>query len=732
VARGGAAWAGAIGLAGFVGLPWARGPAPAVTGLALAREGWGVAAVGVLLALALGVALLGRGRRGGRTLAAVAGAGLGLALVVVVGSAAPAGAGALVAVWSLLTLAGLGLGRGGLVTGGGFVGAAIAWSALLVALFVLYPLAAMLQASVVVGGEVTARAVVKTVTSPVFLLLAHEALPRPASTGALWGAGAGLVIAALRAGLRGHGSRRLGPGAVPGGRAAAARGALGWMAAGAGLGALLAARGALRNSLLLAAGVGAAATALGLAFALLEARSRLPTRRLLAPLSILPIVTPAFVLGLAFIYLFGRRGSITHGVLGLDTGVFFGPLGVGGAQVMAYTPIAFLVLSGVVRSLDVALEEAAQTLRADPVTLLRTVTWPLLRPGLANAMLLVMIESLADFGNPLLLGGGVPFLATEVFLAIEGRFDPHEAAVYGLVLLVLSLGLFLLQRYWLGEVSVVTITGRPTGGRPVPLPRPLDAALTALFLAYVALATLLYGSLFLGGFVRVWGIDHRFTWTHYQAVATVALPVLLDTARLAALAAVPAALLGFLIAYLTTRHRFRGRAALEFCALLSYALPGTVMGIGYVLAFNQGGLRLTGTELILVVAFIFRGMPVGIRGGMAALAQVDPALDEASATLRAGVPGTIRRVLLPLVLPAILTGLIYCFVRAMTAVSQVIFLVSPGHDLATVLLLSWAEYGHLGRGAALASVLVVFLAAVILLVDRVGRRRLAAGATTAA
>jgi len=157
---------------------------------------------------------------------------------------------------------------------------------------------------------------------------------------------------------------------------------------------------------------------------------------------------------------------------------------------------------------------------------------------------------------------------------------------------------------------------------------------------------------------------------------------------------------------------------------LSYALPGTVMGIGYILAFNQGGLRLTGTAAILVVAFMFRGMPVGVRSGMAALAQVDRTLEEASAMLRAGVPSTLRRVLVPLIFPAILTGLIYCFVRGMTAVSQVIFLVSPGHDLATVLLLSWAEYGHLGRGAALASVLVVFLAAIILPVERLGRRRL--------
>jgi iron(III) transport system permease protein len=722
----GAVW-GAIGLVSFALGSWTRGSGragPAVTGLALVVRdgipgGGFVLLVGLALVVATGLALASGGRPVGRVLAGVAGAGVLLALVGLARAAAPAGWGALGATASLVNLAGIGLARGRLVRGGGFVGAAILWVALLVSLFIVYPVVAILHASVASRGVLTAAFLLRTLRSPVFLLLTHETLPRPAAVVALAGAGLGGFLGVVWGGVRRQPVSRV------------VRVALTLAALGAGAGLLVGARGALRNSLLLAAAVGLVTTGLGLAFALLDARSRLWTRRLLGPLSLVPIITPAFVLGLAFIYLFGRRGSVTHGLLGLDTGMFFGPLGVGIAQIMAFTPIAFLVLSGVVRSLDVALEEAAQTLRATPWILLRTVTGPLLVPGLANAMLLVMIESLADFGNPILLGGGTPFLATEVFLAIEGRFDFHEAAVYGVVLLALALALFLVQRRWLAGVSVVTVTGRPSGGRPVPLPRAADWSLTGLFLAYAALSASLYGSLFLGGFVRVWGIDHRLTTMHYRDMVTAGLPVLLDTARLAVIAAVPAALLGFLIAYLTTRHRFLGRGALEFCALLSYALPGTVMGVGYILAFNQGGFKLTGTGAILVAAFVFRGMPVGVRSGMAALAQVDPVLEEASALLRANVPATLRRVVLPLVLPALLTGLIYCFVRAVTAVSQVIFLVSPGHDLATVLLLSWAEYGHLGRGAALASVLVVFLAAVVLPVERFGRRESRPGPSAA-
>jgi iron(III) transport system permease protein len=481
--------------------------------------------------------------------------------------------------------------------------------------------------------------------------------------------------------------------------------------------------GALRNSLFLAVSVGLISTGLGFVFALLESRSTLWTRRLLAPFSILPIITPAFVLGLAMIYMFGRRGFITHTLLGLSTNVFFGPLGVGVAQVLAFTPIAYLVLVGVIHSLDVSLEEAARTLRASRWTLFRTILWPLMRPGLANAILLVMIESLADFGNPLLLGGGVPFLPTEIFYAIEGRFDQHEAAVYGLVLLVITLTIFFLQRYWLGRRSYVTVTGKPSGGHPTPLPLAADLVLTGVFLLFTAVAALLYGSILFGSFVKLWGIDNTFTLQNYQDLLSHGVPVLFDTMRLSLLAAIPSAVLGFVVAYLTLRHRFIGRTALEFSAMLSYAIPGTVMGIGYILAFNAGALQLTGTGLIIILAFIFRGMPVGIRSGVAALTQLDPSLEEASSTLKAGTATTLRRVVLPLVRSAIITGFIYSFVRAMTAVSQVIFLVSPGHDLVTVLILSWVGYGTIGRGAALSTLLIVVLAACILPAQWLARRR---------
>ncbi len=692
----------------FLTLSWSR------TALGQVPSEWSLATVGLAASLAILLALGGRGSRwSGRLIVALSTLGLLGGLFQLFTRGRAFGLGAMISLFGLLALAGIGLAQGGHLRGGAFVGAGILWAAGLVVIFILVPLAFMLQASVVIQGSLTTAGLLRYLRSPIFLLLRH---PEFSLDPIRWGVGVGTAIGLCAAAINWAITRRF-------------LASLSWgvgAGAGAGLLTMLAlGMGALRNSLFLAVIVGLISTSLGFAFALLESRSRLWTRRLLGPLSILPIITPAFVLGLAMIYMFGRRGFITHTLLGLSTNAFFGPLGVGLAQVLAFTPIAYLVLVGVVRSMDLSLEEAAQTLRADRWTLFRTVLWPLTRPGLANALLLVMIESLADFGNPLLLGGGTPFLPTEIFYAIEGRFDQHEAATYGLVLLAITLTIFVLQRYWLGRRSYVTVTGKPSGGHPTALALGPDLALTGIFVGFASVSALLYGSIFFGGFVKLWGIDHTFTLQNYRDLVGNGIPVLLDTMRLSALAAFPSAGLGFLIAYLTLRHRFVGRTALEFAAMLSYAIPGTVMGIGYILAFNTGVLHLTGTSAIIVLAFIFRGMPVGIRSGVAALTQLDPSLEEASATLKAGTATTLRRVVVPLIRSAILTGLIYSFIRAMTAVSQVIFLVSPGHDLVTVLILSWAEYGTIGRGAALSTLLILVLAACILPAHWLSRRRVA-------
>jgi iron(III) transport system permease protein len=456
---------------------------------------------------------------------------------------------------------------------------------------------------------------------------------------------------------------------------------------------------------------------------------------------VLPIITPPFVIGLALILLFGRSGVVT-GLMSEWFGIprsrwVYGLPGVLLAQVLAFAPIAFLVLMGVVQGIAPSLEEAAQTLGAKHWTTFRSVTWPLLRPGLANAFLLGFVESLADFGNPLVLGGNFEVLSTKIFFAVVGAaHNQGLAAVLAIVLLVFTLGAFWLQQVWLGEKSYTTLSGKGDGGIPAKLPTSVAVLSAAIIVPWVMLTAVIYAVILIGGFVKTMGRDHTPTMEHYRTGFAVdfshglffegaAWPSLFTTLKVAAISAPLTAMIGLLTAYLLTRQSFVGRRLLEFTTMLSFAIPGTVLGVAYILAFNVPPIEITGTGLILVLAFVFRNMPVGVRSGIAGLAQIDKSLDEASATLRARSFTTLRRVVLPLLKPALVAALIYSFVRSITSVSAVIFLVSAEYNLSTAYIVGRVEAGEFGLAIAYSSVLIVVMAAGIALIQfGVGERKL--------
>lgn len=707
---------GLVTLAGLLVLPWARtdrsllefGPqllianqAPVLGGfLFIVTVALAVASLAYLPLVLRGYALVGWGGLG-----FLGGVGWLMA------TSSPFGLGALVALSGLLVMIGIGLSESGIIQNDPFVTSSILVGSLFVLLFILYPIFTVLRESVWIQGQFTLTKLQSVLTSPLFISIENPYTGRSerlivvvlTSIGALLGAG----LAARGSFRWGRVLSGLGAGMV-----------LGWI-----IGAGIFGAGALPTSLYLALIVAPLATGLGLIFALLEQRSRAAwVRRSLSVVSLLPLITPPFVFAFALTYWLGRRGIITYDLLGLNNNVLFGVTGVAIAQVLAFTPVAFLILRGSVQGLNAALEEASATLRASPWCTFYRVTWPLLRPGMAAAFLLTIIESLADFGNPMLLGGDRNFLATEVFLALTGRYDPHEAAVYGTVLLCLVLTVFGLQKLWLGNTSFVTVTGKPGGGNFSPLPLWFERTLQAVLALWGLSVVLLYFSIFFGSFVEIWGIKNTFTFKHYADLATLGLPVLFKTAQLALLSAFIATLVGFLIAYLVARQNFLGRGLLEVGSMLSFATPGTVMGVAYILAFNTGPWLLTGTGVIIVLALVFRNMPAAVRGVISGLSQIDRSLEEASTMLRAPSSTTLRRVLIPLLIPQLLAGAVFAFVRGMTAISQVIFLISPGNILATVLMLRWIEQGDLGRGSAMATVMILSLLMVILLLFALSRR----------
>ena len=495
------------------------------------------------------------------------------------------------------------------------------------------------------------------------------------------------------------------------------------------------------NSLILGTMTGAGTTLLGLAFALIFTRTQFRAKKLLRVLTVIPIITPPFVIGLALILLFGRTGTITNvfaELVGVEpTRWIYSFWGVYLAQMLSFTPIAFLVLIGVVEGVSPAMEEASQTLDANRWQTFRYVSLPLMRPGLANAFLLGFIESIADFGNPLVLGGNFNVLSTEIYFAIVGTVaDPAKAAILSIALLTLTLSAFLVQRRWLGKKSYTTVTGKADSGQHSALSPPVKAACYATALPWALFTAVVYSMIVFGSFVKLWGYNHAFTLDHYKRAFSIDLASGLHwtgvawdsyftTLTISTIAAPLTALVGLATAYLLVRQKFAGKDAFEFSTMLSFAIPGTVIGVSYIMAFNFPPIELTGTSIILIVVFVFRNMPVGVRGGIAAMSQLDKSLDEASITLGANSFTTVRRVIAPLLGPAVLAALTYSFVRAITSVSAVIFLVSAKHNMATSFIVGRVENGEFGLAIAYSAVLIVtMLTAILLLQAAIGARKL--------
>lgn len=474
----------------------------------------------------------------------------------------------------------------------------------------------------------------------------------------------------------------------------------------------------LRNSLWLGVSAGLVSTLLGFAYAYVLSRPRVFFRRGLELLALLPIVTPPFSIGIAAILLFGRAGLITFKLLGIRTGAFYGYWGLLMVQSLSLAPVAYLVLVGMLRGINPFLEEAAYNMGASSWQIFRTVTWPLMRPGLANAFLLSFITSLADFGNPMVIGGNFRVLAPTIYFYIVGRYDFGSAATLSVILLFPTLGAFLLQKFWIGKKQYITVTGKPSSRLGASTCKPVlwVSAVITLFWSIAIVA--FYAAVIAGGLVRTWGFDFTFSLQHYQFLWQVGFRALWNTLLLSLVSTPLAATFGLVVAYLTVRKQFRLRSTLEFSTILSFAVPGTVMGIGYVLAFNSGLIVLTGTASIIVIALVFRNMSVSIRSGVASLQQVDRSMEEAAINMGANTGRVLLSIVFPLIKSSFLAGMIYSFVRAMTAISSTVFLVSPKWPLVVPTILNLLDGARMGAAAAYSTIMIVLIVAVIAILNK--------------
>ena len=459
-------------------------------------------------------------------------------------------------------------------------------------------------------------------------------------------------------------------------------------------------------------------TIIGYIYAYAITRTNIPWKPFFKTLATLPIISPPFVLSLSIIFLFGRKGLITNGLLGITDFNVYGLHSLILVQVMSFFPVAYLTLSGILEAIDSSVEDAALNLGASRWKIFWTVTFPLSFPGVISALLLVFIQSLQDFSNPAVIGGGFPTLGVEAYRVITGMYELKTGAILSIMLLLPSICAFLLQKYWISGKSFVTVTGKPSQKRAKLSEKSIVIPLFIACLFFCSVIILFYGTVLGGAFVKVWGVNNTISLDHFKYVFTIGLKPLKNALVLAAIATPIGGLLGMAIAFLSVRKQFPGKKYMNLASLLTFALPGTVIGISYILAFNQKPFLLTGTAAILVILFVFRNIPVGIEGGISALMQIDPSIEEASTSLGANSFQTFRDVTLPLIKGAFFSGLVYSFVKAMTAVSSIIFLISARWNVVTTRIFSLFEVSQYSDAAAYIVIMIVIIMAAIFILSR--------------
>ena len=463
------------------------------------------------------------------------------------------------------------------------------------------------------------------------------------------------------------------------------------------------------RTMLLGVIVAVIATFIGYVFAYTITRTNVPCKGFLKTIATLPILSPPFILSLSIIFLFGKQGFITKTLLGITGNNVYGMGSLVVVQVMSFFPIAYLTLSGILSSIDASVEDAACNMGASRWHTFWTVTFPLSLPGIISGCLLVFIQSLEDFSNPATIGGEFSTLSIEVYQIITGSYDMQKGSVLALLLLLPAVTAYLFNKYWVSKKSFVTVTGKPTQARKMIDEGHIKWPLFAFCMVVAAVILLFYGTVIFGSFVRTWGYDYSLTLDQYRKALAYGWDSLKNSMLLGLISAVIGGLLGMIIAYITAKRNYYGKRFIEVSSVLMFAVPGTVLGISYVLAFNTKPLVLTGTALILIIVFTFRNMPVAIESGTTTLLQIDNSIEEASTILGADTGYSFRRITLPMLRNAFFSGIVYSFTKAITAVSAVIFLVSARWNLVTSKIYSLFDQAKYSQAAAFVTMLVLIL-----------------------
>ena len=485
---------------------------------------------------------------------------------------------------------------------------------------------------------------------------------------------------------------------------------------------------AITNTLAVGFLVSIVSALVGLLFAYVEVYVKLKTKfmsGLFQVLSMLPVVSPPFVLSLSIIMLFGKSGLITRYLLGMYDNSVYGFWGIFVVQTLTFFPVCYMMLKGLLKNIDPSLEEAARDMGASRWKVFTSVTLPLVLPGLGNAFLVTFIESIADFANPMIIGGSYDTLATTIYLQITGAYDKQGAAAMAVVLLCITLLMFVVQKYVLEAKSTATLSGKASRARMLITDASVRIPLTVICCALAIFVVVMYLCVPFGALFKTWGYDFSLTTKWFEQVFTKyhGFQAFRDSFLLSLIAAPITAILSMIISYLVVKRNFRTKGFIEAVSMLAMAVPGTVLGVGYIRGFSGGIFHtgvlqgIYGSAAILIIVFIVRSLPTGTRSGISALRQIDKSIEESAYDMGADSFTVFRTVTLPLIKDSFFSGLVTAFVRSITAISAIILLVTPQFFLITVQINEFAEKGNYGIACAFATILIVITYGSVLLMN---------------
>ncbi|QQY79974.1 iron(III) transport system permease protein [Keratinibaculum paraultunense] len=428
------------------------------------------------------------------------------------------------------------------------------------------------------------------------------------------------------------------------------------------------------------------------------------------------MISPPFVSSLALIALFGRRGLITHNLLGLSVNPY-GWQGIILLQTLGKIPLSTIMIITALNSIDMMQLLASRDLGASPSDTLKNIILPALSPTILAVLFLNFTMNLADFGTPIIIGGKFKMLATETYKTIFASADLGKAAAMSVLLIPPAILAFLFYRK-----NMKNINNKSNGNKVLDnseyhfeLPSGLNIILGLITTIFFLIIILKYGSIFLLSISNNASGRLTFTLDHIKKVKSLYLTTFIRSIVFAIIAGIVSSILGILLSYYTHRRNIKGMKYMEFISSLPYIIPGIFFGLGYIVGFNNKPLLLTGTTAIVILNSTFRHISVANKAANAAFANIDTRIEDAAKDLGTSKVQTIINIILPLLKPVFLTSFINTFTACMTSVGAIIFLVSPKNVVASVVMFKDIQRGGYGQAAVMASILVLITISVNLI-----------------